>query len=182
MSEPDDFLAVRYALGVADLIEVTTAELRLDGDPDFASKVAFYDEIFTRLDMTLLPMAPSSSVWARIEQSITDIETAPETDTVRGSNMAWEPFIPGVERKILFVDKATATSGVLYKVAAGASVDNHGHALIEECLVIEGEIDIAGVIIRPGDLHVALPGSRHGPLFSRHGAVVYIRGDLQIQA
>ncbi len=105
---------------------------------------------------------------------------APNTRTVRAADLAWEPFLPGVERKILFVDKTAMVSGVLYKVAPGASVGNHSHGMIEECLVIEGEIDIDGMTVRAGDVHLAMPGSRHGPLSSRLGALVYIRGDLLI--
>ena len=179
MSKPDDFLAARYALGVADLSEIVTAEARLL-DPAFAARVAFFDNIFSVLDRDISAVEPPAGLWARIEGAIDDEEMAPNTRTVRAADLAWEPFLPGVERKILFVDKTAMVSGVLYKVAPGASVGNHSHGMIEECLVIEGEIDIDGMTVRAGDVHLAMPGSRHGPLSSRLGALVYIRGDLLI--
>jgi len=180
MSQVDDFLAARYALGVADLSEIVTAEGRVSHDPAFAARVAFFDDIFSTLDRDMPAVQPPEGMWARIEGAIDDERMAPNTRTVRTADLAWEQYVPGVERKILFVDKEAMSSGVLYRVAAGASVGNHGHGIIEECLVLEGEIDVDGMIVRAGDVHLALPGSRHGPLSSRLGALVYIRGDLQI--
>ena len=182
MSDYDDFLAARDALGVADLTEVTTAEIRLESDPAFAAKVSHYDILFYGLEGDIEPVTPPASLWDRIDEAVDHVEISPGTQTVRTEALAWEPFVPGVERKILRADKATATSLVLYKVAAGASVGNHGHCVIEECLVLEGEIEVDGITVRAGDMHLAFPSQRHGPLFSRTGALVYIRGDLQIQA
>ena len=181
MNDTDDDLAARYALGVADLPEIVAVENRLATDPDLAARVAFYDHIFKILDDRVPPVEPPASLWERIDNAIEDDRRAPGTQTIRTSDLSWEPFVPGVERKILFVDKAAMTSGVLYKVAPGASVGNHGHGIIEECLVLEGEIDVDGMTIRAGDMHLAFSGARHGPLSSRTGALVYIRGDLQIQ-
>lgn len=181
MSEPDDFLAARYALGVADLSELVAAEKRMANDEHFAARVSHYEDIFSILDRHVSPQDPPAGLWERIELAIDDDEKSPNTRNVRTNELTWEPFLPGIERKVLFVDKAAMVSGILYRVAAGASVPNHGHALIEECLVLEGEIEVDGMTIRAGELHMALPGSRHGPLSSRPGALVYIRGDLNIQ-
>ncbi len=180
MSEHDDFLAARYALGVADLTEIVAAESRMARDPGFASRIAFYDSVFAVFGRNSQAVAPSAELWDRIESAIEDDEKSPQTRTIRTAEIAWEPFVPGVERKVLFVDKEAMSSGVLYKVAPGASVGNHGHGIIEECLVIEGAIEVEGLTIRAGDVHLAFPGSRHGPLSSRDGALVYIRGDLMI--
>ncbi len=181
MDLTDDLMAARYALGVADLDEIVAAEARLDADPAFAARVAFYDNRFFYLaDRAAVADVPPG-LWDRIEQAIDDDALSPSTRTVRGQALAWEPFLPGIERKILFADKAAASSGVLYRVAPGAQVGSHCHAIIEECLVLEGEIEVDGITIRAGDLHMAFAGERHSALSSPRGAVVYIRGDLQIQ-
>lgn len=181
MSEREDFLAMRYALGVADLKEITVAETRLEHDPEFAAAVAQFEAHFFGMDGTVTPMAPTGSVWERIEDAIDETIKSGGTQTIRAQDLAWEPFLPGVDRKVLRIDKAAASSQILYRVAPGAEVGNHSHAIIEECLVLEGEIEVDGIIVRAGDMHLAFPGERHGPLYSRNGAVVYIRGDLQIQ-
>lgn len=180
MIDTDDFLAMRYACGVADLAEIAAVESRMDSDSAFAALIARFDQLFSGLEAGQTEVAPPEGLWARIEVAIDDLEKVPGTHTVRTQAMAWEPFLPGVERKILFADKTGASSLVLYKVAAGASVGNHSHGITEECLVLEGELEIDGITLRPGDLHMAFPHERHGPLYSRTGALVYIRGDLQI--
>jgi len=186
MSEPDDvpdsYLAARYALGVAGREEIAEAERRLAGDPAFALEVARFDAVFGVLGDGVAEVKPPAGLWDRIEQTLDDEIAAPGTRTVRASNVAWEAFIEGIERKILFVDAGSGISGVLYRLQAGAGVGMHGHGVIEECLVIEGEIEIGGLTIRAGDMHLAFPGVRHGPLFSPYGAVVYIRGDIEMQA
>jgi anti-sigma factor ChrR (cupin superfamily) len=181
MSDYDDFLAARYALGVADLSEIVTAESRLEIDPTFGEKVSQFDLLFYGLERDIDPIAPSEGLWDRIEVAIDDLEKSPGTETVRADAIAWEPFLPAVERRILKVDIATATSLVLYKLAPGASVGSHGHCVIEECLVLEGEIEVDGLIVSAGDLHMAFPNERHGPITSRTGALLYIRGDALIQ-
>ena len=45
----------------------------------------------------------------------------------------------------------------------------------EECLVLEGEMIIAGVRFGPGDYHLAPAGIVHGELSSRTGGLIFIR-------
>lgn len=180
MTENDDLLAIRYAFGVSDLAEMTRVEARMLTDHALSAEINRYQILLSDVEAQEPGVTPPASVWDRIEQAIDDIELSPKTQTVRAASLAWEPFLPGVERKILFVDKAAALSGVLYRVAAGTEVGNHSHGVIEECLVLDGEIEIDGITVRTGDLHIAFPGVRHGPLRSQYGATVYIRGDLEI--
>lgn len=181
MNDSDDLLAMRYAFGVADFTEIASVEQRMPGDKALASRVGDYEQIFAGLERPGAGVTPPPSVWDRIDQAIDDLEQSPQTRTMRATSLSWEDFLPGVERKILFADTASAISGVLYRVAPGTVVPSHGHAVIEECLVLEGEIEIDGVTIRAGDLHMAFAGTRHSPLSSPRGALVYIRGDLQFQ-
>ncbi|MGA9657889.1 MAG: cupin domain-containing protein, partial [Asticcacaulis sp.] len=167
---------MRYALGVADRAEITLAEQRFMHEPDFADLVAHYDVLFFGIASETAPITPPKSVWLAIEDQIDNLAKSPGTQTIRSDSLSWEPFLPGVQRKILRIDKDTATSLVLYQIAAGAEVGNHSHAVIEECLVLDGEIEVDGITVRAGDMHLAFTAQRHGPLFSRTGALVYIRG------
>ena len=181
MSTADDSLAARYALGVADLSEIVAAEARLESDRHFAAEVARYDAIFAAFYDEAAVETPSAGVWDRIEAAIDDSQKSPQTRTLRTEGLAWEPFAPGIDRKLLYVDKAAATQISLFRLSPGSGVMGHSHALMEECLVVEGEIEVDGITIRKGDLHLALPGSRHGPLTSRTGAVLYVRADLEFR-
>jgi hypothetical protein len=61
---------------------------------------------------------------------------------------------------------------------AGASVPDHGHALNEDCLVLEGEMFLGDILLRTGDYQLAPAGGSHfnensdvGVLFFFHGAL-----------
>lgn len=178
MAETDDWLAARYALGVADLSEIVIAETRIESDPGFAAQVARYDILFAGLVSKPAPIDASDALWDRIERAIDDVDRSPATQTVRPKELGWEPYIPGIERKLLYVNKAEGMHIVLYKVAPGTEVIEHTHIITEECLVLEGQIEVDGVVVKAGELHLGFPGIRHGPLTSQTGALLYIRGDL----
>ena len=187
MYDPDlkdfeDILAARYALGVASTAENTIAERRIADDDGFAGRVAWYDALFSEMEGDDQGVTPPPALWDRISASIDDIENAPDTRTVRPSRMTWESFAPGIDRKVLHVDAAAGAQVVLYRVAPGTSFAAHGHLIAEECLVLEGEIEVDGVTATTGDVHVAFAGTRHGVLTSRTGALLYVRADLHLQA
>ncbi|ESQ79761.1 cupin domain-containing protein [Asticcacaulis sp. YBE204] len=181
MTHNDDFLAMRYALGVATAEEIKTVKARRDVDGAFSQHLAAIEAVFLTIDQTSDAVVPPPDMWARIEDAIDDLAKPPQAHTIRADSLAWEPFLPGVERKIIFTDRSGIASGCLYRVSAGAEVGSHGHGITEECLVLEGELEIDGVVVRAGDMHIAPPGARHGLLRSARGALVYLRGDAHIQ-
>lgn len=182
MTSPDDFLAMRYALGVATAEEIKTVNARREADGVFSQHLSEIEAAFLTLDPTTSDaVLPPPNLWARIEDAIDDLSKPPQAHTIRADSIAWEPFLPGVERKIIFTDRSGIASGCLYRVGPGAEVGSHGHGITEECLVLEGELEIDGVVVRAGDMHIAPPGARHGLLRSAHGALVYLRGDAHIQ-
>ena len=54
----------------------------------------------------------------------------------------------------------------------------HGHAELEECLVLEGDILIGGVRFGAGDYHAAFEGTRHPEFTSLGGGVMFVRSAL----
>ncbi len=185
MYDPDlneDMLAARYALGVAGATEMTIANRRLAQDDTFLARVTRYDVLFSELDCAIGDIAPPPGVWDRIERAVDDLEKSPATRTVRSADMGWEPFVAGIQRKLLHTDAEAGVQIVLYKVAPGTSLATHGHLINEECLVLDGEIEVDGVVARSGDLHIAFANTRHGVLTSRTGALLYARADLHMQA
>jgi quercetin dioxygenase-like cupin family protein len=183
LKEYQDMLAARYALGVASAEEIAIAEQRIaQEDAAFAEGVARYDALFSELDCGIEEIAPPSRVWDRIAQAVDDFEKSPATQTVRSAAMGWEPFAPGIGRKLLHADTDAGVQIVLYKVAAGTSFGPHGHIITEECLVLDGEIEVDGVVAGSGDLHMAFANTRHGVLTSRTGAILYVRADLHMQS
>jgi anti-sigma-K factor RskA len=180
MDEPDDILAAQYALGVLDIARIVTLEARIDADPAFAAKVAQFDSLFYAMRLEAEPESGPDAVWDKIERAIDDLDKSPDTRTIRTEELGWEPYAPLIERKMILTDAAAGVHTAFYRLAPGAEVISHTHLVTEECLVISGEIEADGVLVRAGEVHLALPGSRH-ILRSPMGATVYLRGDLHIQ-
>jgi anti-sigma factor ChrR (cupin superfamily) len=116
---------------------------------------------------------PSSAVWDKITARIDQLETARDTLTVRAHEGAWATSSPGVSRKLLHVD--AEWQAFLVRIDPGARVPPHGHAILEECLVLEGEFEVGAETVRKGDLHLAFAGHDHLEIVSPTGALLYIR-------
>jgi anti-sigma factor ChrR (cupin superfamily) len=119
--------------------------------------------------------APSSAVWDKITARIDQLEAARDTLTVRAHEGVWDISSPGVSRKLLHVDADAGWQAFLVRIDPGARVPSHGHAILEECLVLEGEFEVGAETVRKGDLHLTFAGHDHLEIVSPTGALLYIR-------
>lgn len=122
--------------------------------------------------------APSAAVWDRIAARVDHLESERPTLTVRSQDGVWEPVGDGVFRKLLHVDADGGWQSFMLRLEPGATVAEHGHTMLEECVVLEGAFDIAGETVRQGDVHLAFAGHDHRTLHSPEGALLYIRAAL----
>lgn len=90
----------------------------------------------------------------------------------------WQPFAPGISRRILYRDGGAA--GMLYHARPGAQVPGHLHDHDEECLMLAGELFADDVLLRGGDYQLAPAGTRHGGLMTDTGALIYAHGDADL--
>lgn len=90
----------------------------------------------------------------------------------------WRVLGTGVFLKVLERDAATRWSTYLVRYLPGAGFPRHPQRSIEECLLVSGDLQIGDQHMQAGDLQIAVPGIDHGPLHSRHGALVFVRGVL----
>ena len=106
---------------------------------------------------------------------------APETGatTIRSGEEGWFGWGPGVEKKILHVDRAAGFESYLLRMAAGARLPAHDHGATEECLMLEGEIAIGDLRLAAGDYHVVAAGTGHPEIISETGAVAYLRTEIR---
>jgi anti-sigma factor ChrR (cupin superfamily) len=88
----------------------------------------------------------------------------------------WQASAHGVDVLPLRGDADVVS--MLVRFAAGASVADHGHALDEDCLVLQGEMFLGDILLRTGDYQLAPAGGTHfgetsdvGVLFFFHGAL-----------
>lgn len=95
---------------------------------------------------------------------------------VRSSVRRWAAASPGVDVLPLAGDREVVS--MLVRFAPGASVPDHHHALDEDCVVLDGEMFLGDILLRPGDYQFAPAGGGHwgetsdvGVLFFFHGAL-----------
>lgn len=84
----------------------------------------------------------------------------------------WRRLVPGIRVKPL----SHAQRAFLLDMSAGASLPSHRHHEDEECVVLRGEVRMRDTRVRAGDYHLAPLSSRHTPVSSPEGALIYLRG------
>ena len=94
--------------------------------------------------------------------------------TVFGRAEGWAPLSSGVECRVLRRDGLRCSR--FLRFAPGASLPGHGHVQDEENMLIEGEVFFGDVLVRAGEFHLAPAGSRHGPITTDTGALLFVRG------
>src|SRR5579864_8994437 len=99
-------------------------------------------------------------------------ETAPMgMHTMRAAEGTWQRVCPGVELKVLHVESANNMRSILLRMEPGSQVPLHSHTQEEQCLVLEGEVTLGEHIFRPGDWHVAMPGTTHIDFATKTGCL-----------
>jgi quercetin dioxygenase-like cupin family protein len=88
----------------------------------------------------------------------------------------WRPTFEGVE--VLPMWGSADITSMLVRFAPGAGVPDHHHAAHEDCLMLDGEMFLGDILLRPGDYQLAPAGGGHfgetsdvGCTFFFHGAV-----------
>lgn len=94
--------------------------------------------------------------------------------TVRGDEGAWEEMFEGIFVKRLFVDRGRGSVTSLYRFQPGAQIPPHPHGGVEECYVLEGDLEANGEVLGPGDYTCAPAGSFHPSVRTAGGAMVLI--------
>jgi len=167
-----------YVLGTLSGSELAEFEAHLARNPEAQRYVAAWERRLTPLAATLPEIEPRASVWDAIKEA-PDEAGPPATVTVRGGEGEWRTLGPGAEIKLLMVDREAGFQSFLLRLSPGAMLPPHDHNTLEECLLLEGDMLIGDRAYRRGDYHAALPGSRHAPISTRNGGIVFIRSELR---
>ena len=119
--------------------------------------------------------ATGATVFAIISGGIgstSEIGSAPRSQTIVLSDVAWADAMPGVRQKPIWHDKETKRRAVLVRFEAGAKLPKHRHVGDELIFVIEGSnADESGEVMT-GDMNYRPNGCTHS-LSTRNGATVF---------
>jgi anti-sigma factor ChrR (cupin superfamily) len=89
-------------------------------------------------------------------------------------DIGWQDFGPGLRIKVLHHDAGVMS--YLLRLAPGAALPVHRHPIDEECVVIEGEVQIGALRLGAGGFHLGRQDVLHDQLQSRDGALIFLRG------
>jgi anti-sigma factor ChrR (cupin superfamily) len=102
-------------------------------------------------------------------------DSTPRHLTAQAADNTWQPFVQGVDIKVL--NEADGIMSYLLRLAPGASFPSHRHPTDEECVVLEGMIQIGNELLVPaGGFHMAHRDSIHAPVSTVAGATIFLRG------
>jgi len=105
-----------------------------------------------------------------------DVPTAPLLQ--RAAEAPWGDFAPGIRRRVMWHQQGEAA--MLYRTEPDAAVPRHAHGHDEECLMLEGDLFLDDVLLRPLDYQLAPAGSGHGGVFTDTGVLLYAHGDVEL--
>jgi anti-sigma factor ChrR (cupin superfamily) len=169
-----------YALGALPQDEARTFEQHVTMCSLCADEVAAFTAVTQELGHAALPQNPGPEVRARVLNHVTNQETSKthpiiDKDLFRFVGSSWLEWMPGntpgVEIKILSVDQTRSYFTTVVRLAPGAILASHRHADVEESYLLEGELLIAGMRMRPGDYCRAEAGSLHAGVTTTTGCV-----------
>lgn len=124
--------------------------------------------------------APSSgtptqahSIRRRLMERVADADLSHLT--IDGGAGEWQPFLEGVAIKVLRENAGLLS--YLLRLEPGAVLPPHRHPHDEECVVLEGRLQVGSKIeIGPGGYHLAHGGALHATISSASGATIFLRG------
>lgn len=101
-------------------------------------------------------------------------DSAPLHVTIAADAGSWQPFLPGIARKVLHEEGGVMS--YLLKFAPGGVLPAHRHPMDEECVVLQGRLRIGDLVLGPGGFHRARSDVPHSDIVSDEGCVIYLRG------
>jgi anti-sigma factor ChrR (cupin superfamily) len=177
MSDDRDLLAAEYVLGTLDGPTRIAVRRHMATDASLRDAIAAWERRLAPLAEGVPPVEPPAGLWDRIAASLDN--GAAGTISVQSETRAWVPFLPGVEIKVLHRDEARGRQVYLLRMEPGARLPPHPHKLDEECIILSGEMDVGGLLLRAGDIHMVHAGVSHPEVITPTGVVLYLSGELR---
>jgi anti-sigma factor ChrR (cupin superfamily) len=165
--------AAEYVLGTLSAEERAAVARAAEHDPALAEALAAWNAELAPL-LAAREIAPPADMFARITARIEQRASV----TVRAEEGRWETLVPGVERKMLRVDRARKRVTFLVRAAPGARFPAHVHDDDEEAYVVSGDLTFETLTLSAGDYHVARRGMTHPAAVSVGGCVLLVTAGL----
>lgn len=139
-------------------------------------------DIAVALACNMSPVQPDAETRARMRQNLFGRVHDGKSDFlfVHAHEGTWHTLIQGVDVKLLRRDQNTRS--FMLRMAANSSVPPHDHPEEEECIVLEGEVWLNGILCKAGDYHLAPKDKSHDWLRTESGCLLFVRGANESRA
>lgn len=172
---PTDEILDLFSADELDAMDAAILALTADIAP-VEPPPAIKQELFARLEAAP-PMNPTLDQQREAADKLGALQFSfREEATFQFSHM------PGVTARMLHLDSVTKRFSAIVKLEPGSRIPPHHHDGLEECLVLEGELILGTVRMRPGDYQWAEDGSDHVEQWTDVGATVLISGPMSLLA
>lgn len=94
---------------------------------------------------------------------------------LRHDDIQWQDLpVPGCRSKTLYIDRDRKRATLLIKLDPGVAFPDHDHPDVEECLVLDGDIELGGKVMRRFD-YMRIPAhGRHGTPRTTSGCLLLV--------
>ena len=160
---PDDF-------DLADAVLFGSAS----GDPALCREA---DAVAIALARAAGVVAPPSEVRARL---VKEIAFEPRPYVKLATDGPWEDWlVPGLMRRVLFVDEPNQRITMLLRLAAGSRLPSHPHPGVEEVYMLDGDLHGEdGNVLSAGDYQRSEAGTVHIEQWSVGGCTALLIAPL----
>ena len=166
-----------YAVEALEAGERSALEAHLPGCADCRSELLQLQDVSVEL-ATVVVAQPPAGLKARLMGRIAEAPRRPGVVLdqhgiflARSSELPWREILPGVEAKLLNLDRETRYTTSLVRIAAGGKYPQHRHKDVEELYILSGDLHIEGATAGPGDYCRAEPDSVHREAYTVNGCL-----------
>jgi len=185
MSDPDGVhemtdLAVLYALRALSHREARSFEEHLSkGCKICSAEIESFEITLENMGCGVSEESPPARVRAALLASVGQKASTDEMKlekpgpfiSVPSSEGTWREVIPGVQVKSLFLDPNSGIATSLVRMLPGTSLPVHKHIGVEQVFVLEGDCNVDGQNLGPGDYHRADKDSIHESTHTVNGTM-----------
>lgn len=181
--------AALYALGALTQHEAKAFEnLLAESDSGLKTELSAFESVSAQLAFAADECTPSPSVkntlLARIGNATQPSKPAIGSEfqvpfaasrefsqffSLHADEGNWQEIGPGLTAKTLFVDQTRGLVTSLVRMAPGGALPPHRHKGDEQFFVLEGDCNVHGTRLGPGDFHHAAAGSVHESTYTTEG-------------
>lgn len=165
-----------YALGALSQHEARAFEEHLaEGCDVCEAELPSFEQTASAIGFSVSEVKPSAEVRDRLMMRLNNLEKPTRLDhssefiSILAAEGEWQELQAGIMMKQLYVDHASGLATSLVKMPPGTALPAHAHAGVEQLFIIEGDCNVRGQRLGPGDYHRAEAGSIHETTYTVEG-------------